>query len=54
MISGMVTLKKVVVGEAPRLSAARLSDWSKPTSVAVTVMMTKGMPKVAWARMMPT
>jgi TRAP transporter 4TM/12TM fusion protein len=52
-ISGMVIWKKVVVGEAPSDAAARFSDWSKPTSVAVTVMMTKGMPSVAWARMMP-
>jgi len=53
-ISGMVMRKKLVEGEAPRLAAARVSEWSKPTSVAVTVMMTKGMPSVAWARMMPT
>ena len=52
-IKGMITLKNVVRGLAPRLAEARISDWSKPDSVAVTVMITKGMPSVAWARMMP-
>ena len=52
-ISGMMTLKKVVVGVAPRLAAARISERSKPTSVAVTVMITNGMPRVAWARITP-
>ncbi|OIQ74814.1 hypothetical protein GALL_435250 [mine drainage metagenome] len=50
----MTTLKNVVVGFAPRLAAARIKDRSKPTSVAVTVMMTKGIPSVAWARITPT
>ena len=31
-------------------AAARVKDRSKPTSVAVTVMITKGMPRAAWAR----
>jgi hypothetical protein len=52
-ISGMVTRKKVVRGLAPSDAAARFSDWSKPTRVAVTVMMTKGIPSVAWARITP-
>ena len=37
----------------PERGRRRVSDWSKPTSVAVTVMMTKGMPSVACAMMMP-
>ncbi len=48
-ISGICTRKKVVTGSAPMFAAARVSDRSKPTSVAVTVMMTKGMPSAAWA-----
>ena len=47
MISGIWTLKKVVTGFAPRLAEARTRLWSKPTRVAVTVMMTKGVPSAA-------
>ena len=36
-----------------RLAEARVSDRSKPTSVAVTVMMTKGVPSAACARITP-
>ncbi len=49
--SGTVTLKKVRTPSAPRLAEARVRLWSKPTSVAVTVMTTKGVPSAAWARM---
>ena len=52
-ISGIVTLKNTRRGLAPSEAAARFSDWSNPISVAVTVMMTKGMPSVAWARITP-
>ena len=52
-ISGMMILKKVVVGVAPRLFAARTRLWSKPVRVAVTVMTTKGVPRAVWARMIP-
>src|SRR5690606_10228239 len=52
-INGMMTLKKVVRGLAPNDCAARISVWSKPVSVAVTVMMTKGMPRTAWATITP-
>ena len=52
-INGRITLKNVVRGLAPNEAAARISDWSNPVKVAVTVMMTKGMPSVAWARMIP-
>ena len=43
-MSGTITTKKVRVGLDPKLAAARVSEWSKPTNVAVTVMMTKGCP----------
>ncbi|VDC18924.1 hypothetical protein XINFAN_00011 [Pseudogemmobacter humi] len=49
----MITRKKVVEGLAPRLAAARISDWSNPESVAVTVMITKGIPSAAWASTTP-
>jgi len=52
-ISGICTLKNVRCGVAPRLAAARTRLWSKLTSVAVTVMMTKGVPSTAWARISP-
>ena len=53
MISGICTLKKVWIGPAPSEFAARTSDLSKPTSVAVTVMITKGVPSTACAMMTP-
>jgi len=52
-ISGMVTLKKVSTGLAPRLAAARIKEWSNPTRVAVTVITTNGVPSAAWATMTP-
>jgi len=52
-ISGIWILKNVRTGPAPMLAAARVKDWSKPTSVAVTVMITKGIPKAAWASTTP-
>ena len=52
-INGTITLKKVVVGEAPRLAEALIKLLSKPTSVAVTVMTTKGVPNAAWAKITP-
>ncbi len=52
-ISGTITLKNVVVGDAPRLAEARIRLLSKPTSVAVTVMTTKGVPSAACARITP-
>ena len=53
VIKGMITLKNVVVGEAPSDADARVSEWSNPSKVAVTVMITKGIPSVAWARITP-
>lgn len=52
-ISGTMTLKKVVVGDAPKLAEARIKLLSKPTKVAVTVMTTKGVPSAAWANITP-
>ena len=52
-INGTMTLKNVRVGDAPKLAAARIRLRSKPTSVAVTVITTKGVPKVACASMTP-
>ena len=52
-ISGICTRKKVVTGFAPMFAAARVSERSNPTSVAVTVMMTKGIPRAAWASTTP-
>ena len=49
-MSGICTRKNVVTGPAPIFAAARVKERSKPTSVAVTVMMTNGMPNTAWAR----
>ena len=49
-ISGICTRKKVTVGVAPMFAAARVRELSKPTSVAVTVMITNGIPKAACAK----
>ena len=50
---GRVTRKKVVTGLAPRLEAARTRLKSKPCSVAVTVVTTKGTPRMACASTRP-
>ena len=52
-IRGMVILKKVRGGGAPRPAAARTRVWSKPTRVAVTVITTNGVPSAVWARISP-
>jgi hypothetical protein len=49
IIKGICTLKKVRTGPAPIEAAARVRLRSKPTKVAVTVIITKGMPKAACA-----
>lgn len=46
---GNVMRKKAIVGLAPRLAAARNIVRSNPTSVAVTVITTNGVPKAACA-----
>ena len=52
-ISGTITLKNVVDGDAPRLADARIKVLSNPTSVAVTVITTKGVPRAACASITP-
>ena len=52
-INGTMMRKKVSAGDAPRVAAARMRLWSKPTRVAVTVMTTNGVPSAACARMTP-
>ena len=47
IINGIWTRLKVVIGPAPRELAARTSDLSNPTSVAVTVIITNGVPRIA-------
>ena len=46
-IKGIWTLKKVLMGPAPKLAAALVKLLSKPAKVAVTVMITKGVPNMA-------
>ena len=41
-INGIITLKKVLTGLAPKLCDALTIFISKPTKVAVTVITTKG------------
>ena len=41
-IKGNVIFINVLTGLLPKLEAARVTLWSKPESVAVTVMTTKG------------
>ena len=43
----------VFVQFAPMDAAARVRERSNPTSVAVTVMMTNGVPSAAWAMTTP-
>ena len=52
-IRGICILKNVLIGPAPKLAEARVRLLSNPVSVAVTVMMTKGIPRAAWARTTP-
>ena len=52
-INGICTLKKVRTGPAPIFALARVNDLSNPESVAVTVMITNGVPKTACARIIP-
>ena len=52
-MSGSWTRRKATSGFAPRFAAARITVQSKPASVALTVITTKGAPKTACARMIP-
>ena len=53
LMRGNCTLKKQRAGPAPRLAAARTRSRLKPARDAVTVITTKGAPRMAWDRMMP-
>ena len=53
VIKGTITLKKVVVGVAPRLWEALIRSLSKPLRVAVTVITTNGVPSAACAKITP-
>ena len=46
-IKGVWTLKKVRIGPAPKLADALVKLLSNPTKVAVTVIITNGVPKTA-------
>ena len=52
-IRGMITLKKVLIGLAPKLCDALVIFVSNPTSVAVTVITTKGVASATWAKIIP-
>ena len=52
-INGKVIFMKVLIGLLPRLAAALVTLWSNPESVAVTVITTKGVPKIIWAITIP-
>ena len=47
VINGTMTLKKVVLGGAPKLCDARIKLLSNPVKVAVTVITTNGVPSAA-------
>ena len=53
VISGKVIFIKVLYGVLPKLAAALVTLWSKPDKVAVTVMTTKGVPNITWAKIIP-
>ena len=53
-VAMMVAAGPTVATILSRQAEARVSELSKPTSVAVTVMMTNGMPSAAWASTTPT
>ena len=50
---GRVTVRKAKRGGAPRLVAARTRFVSKPCSVALTVITTKGRARIACTRISP-
>ena len=52
-IRGKVIFIKVFTGSLPRLDAALVKLWSKPDNVAVTVITTKGVPNMMWAKIIP-
>ena len=52
-INGKVIFIKVFTGLLPRLAAALVTLWSKPVNVAVTVITTKGVPRIICAIIIP-
>ena len=44
---------KVFTGLLPRLAAARVTLWSNPDKVAVTVITTNGVPRIICAKIIP-
>ena len=46
IINGNVIFINVFTGLLPKLAAARVTLWSKPVNVAVTVITTNGVPKI--------
>lgn len=53
-ISGAVTVKNTLSGDAPRLAAATSSLGSKTERLALTAIITKGRASSVWARMKPS
>ena len=52
-IRGRVIFIKVFTGLLPRLAAARVTLWSNPDNVAVTVITTNGVPNIICAKIIP-
>ena len=52
-INGRVIFINVFTGLLPKLEAALVTLWSKPDNVAVTVITTKGVPKIICANIIP-
>ena len=52
-IRGSVIFINVFTGLLPKLAAALVTLWSKPESVAVTVITTNGVPSIIWANTIP-
>jgi len=52
-ISGIITLKNVLIVLAPKLCDARIRLVSKPVRVAVTVITTNGVPSAVCAKISP-
>ena len=52
-INGACILKKFLSGDPPKVAAARRRLLSKPAREAVTVITTKGIPKIVWATINP-
>ena len=53
IIKGSVIFINVFTGLLPKLAAARVTLWSKPDKVAVTVITTNGVPKIICDKLIP-